>query len=260
MSLTKPVRELSVEETFRYTFNIYALKFLEFFIPFLVAGVIIGAFTALINNYIQPVAPSPHAPPDVFWSQFWNFLASVLLVVILMGIVSWIVGTIASGICVKLASDFIEKGNTSLQESFHYTMTRLPSLLPAGVITGILTVLGFLALIIPGIIIAIMFSLAVPAILLERLDVLKGLGRSRRLVSNRWLKTFVLLLIVGIVILAVSGIANFVTTPLGIAGSLISSIIAAFVQPILPIALTLYYYSMLARETLLQPPPPPPAL
>jgi hypothetical protein len=34
-----------------------------------------------------------------------------------------------------------------------------------------------------------------------------------------------------------------------LAATLVSSIIVAFIQPILPIALTLYYYSMIARTT-----------
>jgi uncharacterized membrane protein len=138
-------------------------------------------------------------------------------------------------------------------------VTKLLSLLVAALITGILIGLGFLALIVPGIILYIMFYLVVPTIIIEDIGAFDSLSRSRRLVSNRWLKTFVLFLIVGLITGLVAFIGNLIGTPLGIYRWFLSSIIAAFVQPILPISLTVYYYSMLAKgEQMVLPPPPPP--
>jgi len=94
-----------------------------------------------------------------------------------------------------------------------------------------------------------MFSLVVPAIMIEQKGVFESLGRSRKLVSNRWGKTFILLLLVGIIILVVSGVTGALTTPFGLVGSIVSNLITTLVIPILPIATTLLYYSMAARET-----------
>jgi len=163
-----------------------------------------------------------------------------------------------SGVCVKCTSDLIEKGKASLGESFNFTAYRLPSLLIATLITGILVALGLLALIVPGIILYIMFYLVIPAIIIENIGAFDSLSRSRRLVSNRWLKTFVLALIVGLIIGIAVFVASLITAPLGIYSSLVGSVITAFVQPILPISLTVYYYSMLAKEQQRIPPPPPP--
>ena len=117
-----------------------------------------------------------------------------------------------------------------------------------------------LLFVVPGIIIAIMFSLILPTIIVEQKGIFESLGRSKKLVSKRWLKTFALLLILGIIALIVNGGATVLAGPLSaihpIVNSLITSIIAAFVSPIYPIAITYLYYSMVAREN----PTPPPTL
>ena len=259
MNLQKPSHELSIEETLTWTFDLYSRNFVIFFIPFLIAGLISGILSIPILSYVSKISQIDFTgPPDVVWSQFWNFFLTLLALASILGIISWIIGDMISGVCVKCASDLIEKGKASLGESFNFTVYKLPSLLIATLITGILTALGLLALILPGIIIYIMFFLVIPTIMIENIGALDSLSRSRRLVSNRWLKTFVLALIVGLIMVAPVFILNLITTPLGIYSSLVSSVITAFVQPIIPISLTLYYYSMLAKEEQQRIPPPPP--
>jgi hypothetical protein len=177
--------------------------------------------------------------------------------IFLSGIVSWIANSITTGITIKFTSDMLEKGQATLQTSFNFTLTKILSLLAASIITGILIVLGFIALVIPGVILALMFSLVYPAIMLEDTGVFGSLSRSRFLVSSRWLKTFGLLLLLGIIVAIINGVFVLIASPFGIVSPLISGILTALITPIFPIAVTLYYYSMKAR-TLPPPPPPPP--
>jgi hypothetical protein len=165
-----------------------------------------------------------------------------------------------TGIVTKCASDQIEKSTSTLGASINFTMSKLPSLLIAQLVIGILTVIGLFLLFIPGIIITIMFSLIVPAIIVEQKGAFESLGRSRRLVSNRWLKTFALLLILGIIVVVVTVVVNLLATPLNFtypnSNLIITSIASSFVAPISPIALTYLYYAMVTKE--IPPPPPPP--
>jgi hypothetical protein len=73
------------------------------------------------------------------------------------------------------------------------------------------------------------------------------MGRSRVLVSKRWLKTFGTFLVLGIVILVASLIFSAITAPLGIIGPVVNGILSALYQPLFPILLAVYYYSNLAR-------------
>src|SRR6266699_3056851 len=122
-------------------------------------------------------------------------------------------------------------------------------------IAVIFVVLGFIALIVPGIILAIMYSLALPVLLIENKGVTESMGRSRQLVSHRWAKTFGTFLILGIIVIIASLIFSAISAPLGIIGPVVNGILSAFYQPLFPILMVVYYYSNLARIS--QPPPGP---
>ena len=264
MNVRKPSRELSVEKIISLTFNLYRSKFLQFFLPFLISGIIIGISTyAITSSFPIPTPPDIPASPSTIFIQeellpwFLELISKAIIIGTFSGLVLWIVGTTVTGIVIKNASDQIEKGDSNLNISFNFALSKLPSLLAAQFIAGILIILGFFLFIVPGIIVAIMFSLVLPTITIEQKGVFESLGRSKNLVNNRWMKTFLLGLILGIILFIVNSVATFLAGPLStihpIANSLTASIIAAFASPLYPIAITYLYYAMVAREN----PPPP---
>lgn len=256
------MRELDLGEILAQTFNLYFSNFFLFFVPFLVAGFLTGAWGKVVSlMFPMPAEPDLTAPPDVLLSYLFSLLGVLLATAFLSILISWIIGTIVSGMAVKVASDFLEKRNVDLSETLNYTVSRLPSLLVAGIITGLLIAIGLICLVVPGIILAIMFSLIVPAIVIERTGALESLSRSRRLVGGRWLKTFGLLLAIYIIIFVTGLIFGVISSVFGPADWILSSALGALVSPILPIAVTLYYYSMVTREQpTRQPPLPTPTL
>ena len=261
MNVEKPSRELSIGQILSLTLNLYLSEFLQFFLPFLIAGIITGlSMYVIISSFPIPTPPSTTASYEEIFEWFSAFLSTVISIGILSALVTWIVSTTTTGIATKYASDQIEKGTSNLGASLNFTISKLPSLLIAQFIIGILTTIGMFIFIIPGIIIAIMFSLTIPTIIIEQKSAFESLGRSRRLVRNRWLKTFVLLLILVIIVGIVTFVANLLATPLNTtypnASLIVSSITSSFLAPIFPIAMTYLYYTMVAREV--GPPPPPP--
>lgn len=267
MNGEKPSRELSINAILSLTFNLYRSKFLQFFLPFLISGIITGIFTyAITSSFPIPTPPDiPTSPSTTFYYEelvpwLFSLISTVIMIVVLSGLVLWLVGTTITGVVVKNASDQIEKGTSNLGVSFNFAISKLPSLLIAQFVAGILIVIGMLFFIVPGIIIAIMFSLVIPTIIVEQKGIFESLGRSKKLVSKRWLKTFLLALILGIIALIVNGGAYVLTMPFStihpIVNPLITNIISAFVSPIYPIAITYLYYAMVAREN----PTPPSTL
>jgi hypothetical protein len=253
----KPTRELSIEETINQTFTIYSAKFLQYLIPFLIASIITGTITMTISESIEiPPAPSPIIPQKLTTEEiqkwlptFSNYLSAILTIAILTIITWWIITNIAAGIAAKYTADVIEKDDADLKTSLNYTTAKLLPLLTVSIITLILIILGLIAFVIPGIILTIMFSLTIPTIIIENTGILRSLKRSRLLVSHRWLKTFGLLLLLYTIIITASVLVSIISLPFGEVSTLISSILSAFILPILPIGLTIHYYSMIARTT-----------
>ncbi len=243
-------RELSFGEVFSKTFNLYKTDFAKYFILFAVVGVIVQVATALAQQaFAVPMLPMNPTPQQAS-SYFSALLVSLFLLIGVIFVVDIIFSTIAQGSAIILASDQITKGQVSLGPSIKNSVSRLLSIWALSIIVGIIVGLGLIALIAPGVILAIMYSLALPVLLIEKKGVLESMSRSRQLVGHRWGSTFGILLVLGIILIIISLIFGAITGPFGIPGTVVNGILSAFYQPLYPILLTVYYYSNLARITI----------
>ena len=187
LSLEKPSWELSIREILSKSFDLYSIRFTHFFLPFLLAGLVNEALSWAVGLYFQPAAPpETGAPPEIVLQWLSEFLMTLVAMLSLTLIVTWIVNTMVEGLLIKCVSDLLEKGDANLMEGFRFAMSKLSSLLAAGIITGILITVGLICFVVPGIILLIIFALTVPAIMIEHVGALESLARSRRLVSKRW--------------------------------------------------------------------------
>jgi hypothetical protein len=266
LSVGKPQAELSVERTVSETFDLYFKNFATLFIPMLIAYLITGGIGAALTHFYTsniPLMPTTNVLQDVLnWIN--KYMPTLIAVALVSALAGWIINVIVYGTIIKCSSELVEKNKTSLKGAVRFTARKLPSLLAAAILLLIIIVAGLIALVIPGIILGIMLSLTLSAIVIENVGTFDGMSRSRALVNHRWLKTFAILLIMIIIQSIVSAIASVIAGSLGSSNWMfswiLSSIITALIAPILPIALTVHYYSMRAKEqpaAPLQPPKPP---
>lgn len=260
MDIQESARESSIGETLEWTFNIYLKNLSTFLAPMIVTAIVSGISIFTLSEYISTLPRlGAGATSEEILHWFSVYVPELLMIALAVGIISWIVSTMASGVCIKFASDMIEKGSASLMEASRFTVSKLLSLLAASIVTTILIVLGTMALIVPGIILSIMFFLVTPTIIIEGKGTINSLSRSKKLVDSRWFKTFVFMLIIGAAVMFVGFIGTLIGAPFGRFSWVASSVIVAFIEPIIPISTTIYYYSMLAREKQRVCPPPPPS-
>jgi len=73
-----------------------------------------------------------------------------------------------------------------------------------GVIASIMIMVGFFALIIPGIFLMVVLGLSVPALFFEQKGIFEAIGRSFKLIKGKWWSTFGLLFVSSILMYAVS--------------------------------------------------------
>jgi hypothetical protein len=239
--------ELDLGDVLGRSFSLYKRNFLKYFLVFLSIQAIIGLLTTLVMLAFPIPKLSPTATPQEALNFLPVLLAALFLQLTLTLVVSWLFSSISTGATIRFTSDVLQKGQGDMQASLGYTLSKLPPILAVGLVTGLLTFLGAIALIVPGIILAIMFSLSLPVLLIENAGVLDSMGRSRLLVGNRWLKTFGLLLVLGVIGVAVGIVSSLVSAPFGLSSTLVNSLIAAVYLPIYPITLTVYYYSNRSR-------------
>jgi hypothetical protein len=222
--------ELTFDEVLKKSFHIYQSRFVDFFFLFMLIGLVDGVIDTVLkaSGLVDPTTS--------------------LAGIIILFIVYWIFSTIANGIAVKYSNELLIKQEAGLRESLDFTLSKTFSLLGAGIASIFLIIIGFVLLIIPGIIFIIMFSLMVPVIIIEGSSAIDSMRRSRRLVSNRWRRTFAVIIIVVILQAILSWTANTISSPLGNFSWIISTTATAFIQPVLPIASVILYYSMRIKE------------
>ena len=82
------------------------------------------------------------------------------------------------------------KTQTSMAAIFQESLQYLPRAIAAVVLISILTGIGFLGLIIPGLVIALFLSFTIPALVWHNLPILTALKRSWQLVRKNWWLVF----------------------------------------------------------------------
>jgi len=175
--------------------------------------VIIGVVTALARHtfILPPLAPNPTS--QQFFNWFPGFLGVLIPLVASIFIVTVVFFPIAQGARSSCPLNGIDKGQAGprgidqircFKTDFDVGVEhRGRNHRPVGVI----------ALIVPGIILSIMFTLAFPVLLIENRGVFDSMGRSRELVGHRWLKTFAAFLVLMIIVAIASAIVDAISAP-----------------------------------------------
>ncbi len=191
-------------------------------------------------------------------------LAGSLILVPLALAVSVVAGTLYQGMVVGLVSDVQDgRRDSSVEDLVRSTGPVILSLIGAGILAGIGIGIGFLVLIVPGLILLTIWSVIAPVIVVERSGAIDAFGRSRQLVRGNGWQVFGVIVVVFIIVAVVQGILGAIGS--GISGSLgvlilfnvISSTITA---PVVALVAAVIYFGLreIEQGTQTATPPPPP--
>ena len=242
-------RELSFGEVISKTFELCRRNFVKYTVLFLVVEAAIGLADVWAYGAFPLLAPPANATSQDIVNWAPGFFTNLVYFVGVVGIVSLIFGTVAYGSTIKMASEEVENRQVDLAAAVRFAASKMLWMWALGIVLGVVILVGFIALIVPGIILAIMFSVAFQALLIENAGVGGSLGRSRELVGHRWLKTFAVFLVFAIIVGIAAAIVSAISAPFGYWSPLVSGVLSAFYQPIVPVATTVYFYSNRARIT-----------
>jgi hypothetical protein len=136
-----------------------------------------------------------------------------LLLVVLLGWFGAFVGALIAlaGVfwlqgALVIAIDDVRDGRVdlSIRETLNRVLPRLNTLTFAGLLAAVGITLGFLLLIVPGLILITLWLLIVPAIMLENRGVLESFGRSRQLVSGHGWSVFGVIVLTVLILIGVN--------------------------------------------------------
>jgi hypothetical protein len=143
------------------------------------------------------------------------------------------------------------RADLSVSETFERVLPVLNRVVLAGILLGLAIGIGFLLLIVPGLVVLTLWIFVIPAIVLENRGVGESFGRSRELVRGNGWNVFGVIVLTFVLLLGVSIAIRLILAPLDDwLASLVQQVVAnTLVAPFAIIVWTLSYYRLRALET-----------
>jgi hypothetical protein len=177
-----------------------------------------------------------------------------------LSVTGLLIGLLTTAACVKAVSDIYLDQPADIRSSLRFALRRLGSLLWLQILTGVLLVLAFIALVIPGIWLYGAWSVATPVLLIEGRRGWHALRRSFRLVRGRWWPTAAVLVVAALFVSLIGGAIQGVLVGVFVAGSdrsvvlrviivsLAAAISAILTRPFGATIRTVLYYDLRVRH------------
>ena len=156
----------------------------------------------------------------------------------------------------RAASDAYLGQAVGIGRTYRYALSRLPAILWITVLTSVVILIGFILLIIPGIIAFVRLALTPPVLVVEDVRGTKAIGRSWRLTKGNFWRLLALLVLstliatVGVLIITIP--TEVVALMVGSAGwpiSALGSILAmVLITPFSMLIIVLFYFDMRIRK------------
>ncbi len=170
--------------------------------------------------------------------------ASGLALVALL--ISLIATTLFTGMVVELVADVQDgRRDASPGQLLRAAAPVLGQLLLVAVVAGIGVVVGLVLLVVPGLILLTVWSVAAPVVVLERPPGLGALRRSRELVRGRGWQVFGVIFVLGILVAVVAGGIDLAAESAGTGvGIVVRVILGVLTAPISALAASVLYFEL----------------
>jgi hypothetical protein len=157
-----------------------------------------AAAVFVVLNLLTAIAAAFRGDHWVIWA-LWS-VGSIFV---------WIVGSYwVQAAIVEGVNDVRQGRSSTVGENFGRVRPQLGSLVLASILAGLGVAIGFLFLIVPGLVLLTLWSLLVPAIQLEKLSTGAGFSRSAELVHGHGFQVFGILLVTYIVVAVAVAVLN----------------------------------------------------
>ena len=178
---------------------------------------------------------------------------------LLTTVLSLVLTTLAAAACFRAVSSVYLGEQPTVGESLSFAASKLVPLILLSILFTIGLIPAFILLILPGIWLAVAWSVGFPAMLSEGLGPVAALGRSFQLVKGRWWPTFGAVLVMYLIVIVISGILGVLFGATLIA-SLDSEAVAAVIYtivntlsslitlPLFAAVLTIIYFDLRVRK------------
>lgn len=192
-----------------------------------ISVVVLGSTGAL--EFFDVVFNDPESLDLMTTEEFWDLVSPVLAGLGVMIIIQTIVYSFIGLVTHRLVASALAEEPLTPAQAVRLALKRMPTMLVAYVIAGLLIVVGLVLLILPGVWIGGSITMLAPVIAIEKVRSVEGIRRSFELVRGRWWPTVGFVLLVGLISGFAIQIVQLVAVPLLVVGSPGVAVGAAYV-------------------------------
>jgi hypothetical protein len=174
-------------------------------------------------------------------------------------LISLVAATLFTGMVTELVADVRDgKRDASAGQLLRAVAPVLGQLILVGIVAGIGILIGFVLIIVPGLILITIWAVAAPVVVLERPGGLRALGRSRELVRGNGWNVFAVILLLVILLVIVAGAIEVGAAAISFAvGIVVTVVIGILITPISSLAAAVLYFDLLKAHAGATPPEEP---
>jgi hypothetical protein len=212
---------LDVGAVIRRVFDIYVDQ-----APVLMpAAAVVFVFTGILTAVLVTAAPA------------------LALLAVVVGLVAT---TLFTGMVVELVADVQDgRRDATVGQLLRAVTPVLGQLILVGILAGVGVVVGFILLIIPGLILITLWSVAAPVVVLERPGALAALGRSRELVRGNGWQVFGVILVLDILVVIVASAIELAADSAGSGVGIVARVIVVVLTaPLSALAAAVLYFEL----------------
>jgi hypothetical protein len=194
-------------------------------------------------SVLMPAAAAVFVFTGILTSVLENSSAGLRFIALL---ISFIASMLFTGMVVELVADVRDGRRDSRPTQLLQAVTPvLGQLILVGLVAGIAIGVGFVLILVPGLILLTMWFVAAPVIVLERPPGLGALGRSRELVRGNGWQVFGVICVLYILVAILSAGLELAADSAGTAvGIVVTVVIGVLTAPLVALASAVVYYEL----------------
>jgi uncharacterized membrane protein len=182
-----------------------------------------------------------------------QFLIALVLsgsLVLVVVVIFWVLSTLYQGMVVELVSDVRDMHRDhSVGDLLRSVEPVLFPLMVVSLLFGLGVAIGFVLLIVPGLILLTIWSVVAPVMVLERPGILAAFGRSRELVRGNGWAVFGVIILIYFTVLVVTVLSGAIASGLGSVGrALVQLAVTVLIAPVPALGASVLYFA-LRRES-----------
>ena len=212
---------------------------------------------------VQPISPGSVISRiwEIYRGQFVVLVGTAVILYALQFVLYLLLGSAAAwalgvlfialvflyeGMVVKLVQDVQDgRRDNSVGDLIRGVEPVFWPLVGASILAGIGIGIGFILLIIPGLILLVIWAVVAPVIVLERPGVFAAFGRSRELVRGNGWNVFAVIVIVFLAVAVISSAAGLASDSLGSVGrALVQWVVNSALAPVTALSASVLYFAL----------------